>query len=138
MLDINVTFFIQLANFIIALFVVNILIIKPIREVVKKRRAMFAELASEAESVTQKSDARSESYAVSVDKARESGDALKNKLKLEGLDKEASIISGAQQEAMGYLQKSKAEIGAELESTRQVLRAQVGGMADRIVAKILA
>lgn len=138
MLDINITFFIQLANFIIALLVVNFLIIKPIREIVKKRRAHFGELAVGTEAVAAKCETRLTSYDEAMEQARTSGDELKSGLKAEGLAQEGSIMSAAQQEAQTYLQKSKNDIAAEVENARQALRGQVEGLAGKVVAKILA
>ena len=42
MLDLNVTLLFQLANFFIAIYVLNILLIRPIREIIKKRNGVMS------------------------------------------------------------------------------------------------
>ena len=48
MLDLNITLVFQLVNFFIAIFVLNILLIRPIREIIKKRNGVMDNLAGEA------------------------------------------------------------------------------------------
>jgi hypothetical protein len=48
MLDLNITLLFQLANFFIALFVLNILLIRPIREIIKKRNGIMDGMSDEA------------------------------------------------------------------------------------------
>ena len=50
MLDLNITLVFQLVNFFIAIFVLNILLIRPIREIIKKRNGVMDNLAGEADS----------------------------------------------------------------------------------------
>ena len=49
MLDLNITLLFQLANFFIALIVLNILLIRPVREIIKKRNGLMDDLAGEAD-----------------------------------------------------------------------------------------
>ena len=42
MLDLNITLVFQLVNFFIALYVLNLLLIRPIREIIRKRKAVMA------------------------------------------------------------------------------------------------
>ena len=48
MLDLNITLVFQLINFFIALFFLNWLLIKPIREIIKKRNGIMDDMASGA------------------------------------------------------------------------------------------
>ena len=41
MLDLNITLVFQLVNFFIALYVLNLLLIRPIREIIRKRKAVM-------------------------------------------------------------------------------------------------
>ena len=50
MLDLNITMAFQLVNFLIAIYVLNILLIRPIRDIIKKRNGIMDGMAEEAES----------------------------------------------------------------------------------------
>lgn len=50
MLDLNVTMIFQLVNFLVAIYVLNILLIRPIRDIIKKRNGIMDGMAEEAES----------------------------------------------------------------------------------------
>lgn len=54
MLDLNITMLFQLANFLITLFVLNLLLIRPIRKIIRDRKALMDNLSGEAESLRQK------------------------------------------------------------------------------------
>ena len=41
MLDLNITMLFQLANFLITLFVLNLLLIRPIRKIIRDRKALM-------------------------------------------------------------------------------------------------
>lgn len=44
MLDLNITLVFQLVNFFIALFMLNILLIRPIRTIIKKRNGIMDDM----------------------------------------------------------------------------------------------
>ena len=50
MLDRNITLVFQLVNFFIALYVLNLLLIRPIREIIRKRKAVMDDMSGESES----------------------------------------------------------------------------------------
>ena len=51
MLDLNVTMIFQLVNFLVAIYVLNILLIRPIRDIIKKRNGIMDGMAEEAEAI---------------------------------------------------------------------------------------
>ena len=51
MIDLNITLLIQLVNFLITLVVLNFLIIRPVRELIKKRNENMTRLINEAEKI---------------------------------------------------------------------------------------
>ncbi len=48
MLDLNITLVFQLVNFFIALYVLNLLLIRPIREIIRKRKAVMDDVMFKA------------------------------------------------------------------------------------------
>ena len=71
MLDLNVTLLFQLANFFIAIFVLNILLIRPIREIIKKRNGVMDDMAEEAGSFEYQAADRLTNYEAELARARQ-------------------------------------------------------------------
>ena len=62
MLDLNITLVFQLVNFFIALYVLNLLLIRPIREIIRKRKAVMDDMSGESESYEYQAEQRLSDY----------------------------------------------------------------------------
>ncbi|MDL2306796.1 ATP synthase F0 subunit B [Desulfovibrio sp. OttesenSCG-928-C06] len=136
--DLDITFLIQLANFLIAMVVLNFVLVKPIRKIMKERRDMVAGLARDSESFNSTAEARLNNYEAELDEARTKANAQKEQIRQQGLETEHGILESAQSEAQHILQKSRKDVAADMEAAMQALRGQVNGMAERAVARILS
>ena len=82
MIDLDYSFFIQLVNFIITLVVLNILLIDPIRKIIKKRQEVMAEKLGKIEQFTGQAEGKVKDYQAALDEARRQGvDVRKQKKK---------------------------------------------------------
>ena len=70
MISIDITLVFQVVNFLITLFILNVLIIRPIREVLARRRAHNAALAGDAGSMKDIAARKLESYEARLVQAR--------------------------------------------------------------------
>lgn len=70
MLDLNITLVFQLVNFFIALFMLNILLIRPIRTIIKKRNGIMDDMAGEADSFETQAAERLAEYEAELARAR--------------------------------------------------------------------
>ena len=71
MLDFDITLLFQLANFLIALFLLNKLLIKPVREVLAKRRRIIDDMTGEAVSFETQAEKSLADYEAALQRARE-------------------------------------------------------------------
>jgi F-type H+-transporting ATPase subunit b len=99
MLDINLTLFIQLANFLITMAALNFLLIRPVRDMIKKRRALASKLLQEADSFAQEAEKRLDGYEKALAEARRKGAASRDAKKEEGMGQESAILARAREEA---------------------------------------
>ena len=67
----HITFFIQLANFLIVLAILNPLLIKPIRKIIQARKEAAAALLGESESFFQSAEGKLAQYEKALSAARE-------------------------------------------------------------------
>ena len=79
MLDLNITLVFQLVNFFIALYVLNLLLIRPIREIIRKRKAVMDDMSGESESYEYQAEQRLSDYDNQLTRARQ--DAGQNREK---------------------------------------------------------
>lgn len=137
MVDVNITLAIQFVNFVIALLILNFVLIKPIRGILKKRRDIVDGLVGDTEKHSGEAAARIRRYEADLDSARASAADQRESIKQQGLDAEHGILADAQNEAQVHLQKSRREVEQEVAAAMRVLRGQVDALAGKVVAKVL-
>ena len=67
MIDLNATFFVQLVNFVLILILLNVILIGPIRKILKKRAEFVASQMEGIESFASSADAKLKDYELSLD-----------------------------------------------------------------------
>ena len=77
MLDLNITLVFQLVNFFIALYVLNLLLIRPIREIIRKRKAVMDDMSGESESYEYQAEQRLSDYDNQLTRARQDAEPRK-------------------------------------------------------------
>lgn len=138
MINIDITLLVQFINFVITLVVLNILLVRPIREIIKKRTGVMADLVSSTERFTQTADEKLKNYEAALDEARKAGTSERLRFKDEGQNQEKEIIAQASTKAQQQLSQARSEIDSQSKTAMDSLKSQVGSLADKAVAKILA
>jgi len=137
MIDLDVTFFYQFVNFIIIMIVLNFLLVRPIRGIIKKRNDVLAGYVSEAEKFTAEADEKLKNYNAALDEAKAAGVEERNQFKGQGTAEEQSIVQAASDEASAALKAERGGIASEAGSARDALKGQVGTLASKMVDKVL-
>lgn len=137
MVDVNITLVIQIANFLIALIVLNFFLIKPIRGILQKRRDIVEGLARDAQKSGNDAAERIQRYEAALDEARAAAFEQRDAIKQQGLESEQVIMAEAQNEAQAFLHKTRKEVEREVAAAMKSLSAQVDAMAGKVVAKVL-
>ncbi len=138
MINLDITLFVQFINFVITLVVLNILLIKPIREVIKKRTGVMAGLVGETERFTQSAAEKLKNYEAALEEARKAGTEERLRFKAEAQTEEQKLIGAAGAEAQKKLAAARGEIETQSKDAMESLKGQVGALADKAVDKILA
>ena len=137
MLNIDYTLIIQIANFLFLLFILNILLYKPIRQILSQRKE---EMDSFVGMIGEFKDKSAQSKkALEENKVEATKEGLKERetLKGEGSDQEKSLLKGATSEASEKLDQARDEIAASLVSARQTLEKELGLFSRELAQKIL-
>ena len=85
MVDLNITLWIQLANFLVTLVVLNYLLISPIRKIIRKRKDNVEGLIGEIEAFTAEKQQLLDEYESELRKAREAAAIYRKDGKLIGI-----------------------------------------------------
>ena len=138
MIDLNATFFVQLVNFVLILILLNVILIGPIRRVLKKRAEFMASQMEGIESFTTSADTKLKDYESALDAARVAATAGRMAMKADGQAKEKALLEVAGAEAATKLQAAKAEIASQSAAAKKALEGKVSGLASKAVARVLA
>jgi F-type H+-transporting ATPase subunit b len=137
MVDINWTVLIQIANFLVLLFVLNLVLYKPIRNIIHQRRTKFHGLEQNISNAGQSIEEKDKAISENLKEARLKGQSTKAAMMQAALEEEKAIIARINAKAQEDLAAVKAKISADTEGVRKALEKEVHSFADVITNKIL-
>jgi F-type H+-transporting ATPase subunit b len=131
------TLLLQFANFMILLVVLNVLLFKPLRNVLAARKAAIDGDLAKARSLDEQIQAQVAEYEAKLQEARLRGSQERAALRRAALTEEAGQLGVANEKASRRLQVLKEQIAGEAESARQGLRSETQALAREIAGKVL-
>ncbi len=136
-LEPNATLFIQIANFLLLLFLMNRLVYRPIRNILKARRErMTAFEASIAQFGTQASK-NTEALEQGMVLARSEGFQERERCKSEGRDEERVILKQAGAAVEDKIAKARKDLESRMDEVRGLLERQTAVFSKELAEKIL-
>ncbi len=138
MLDIHVKWLLVLAaNFIVLMFVLNIILYKPLLKIFKEREASTKGFLDAARDMGANKEAGIEKMNKEIAEARKKAKGVFENMRNEGLNSQKQALSDAEAKAAGMLQKAREELKAEVSKATQALRGDVEKFSDEIVRKLV-
>lgn len=137
MLDLNITLVFQLINFFIAIFFLNWLLIKPIREIIKKRNGIMDNLANEADGFHADAVARLKAYEEELAKARKQAGLTREEGKNSGLAELEAIVGKARQSARELLDENRANLHNQADVALSQLRDGIDDFSSMLGKKLM-
>ena len=138
MLDIDITAVIQMLNFFIAVIVLNYLLIRPIRDIIKQRKTKMGDTLASAEAFANSADEQLAGYQSSLNKARQDAALSRAGARADALGEQQTLVSEAGKRAQEQLAQTKESLLRETQSARTALAKQVTPLAAKAVAKMIA
>lgn len=137
MIDLNITFFIQCINFLVSLFIINSLIVSPIRGILAKRKAELERIHIEISHIKDEMDALYNSYETSIAEAFHHASEQK-KLTLEKSKSEAMIaIANSKEHALAITLEMEKNLATQCANLSQSLNQSVYSFAKNIVQRLV-
>ena len=137
MLDLNITLVFQLVNFFIALYVLNLLLIRPIREIIRKRKAVMDDMSGESESYEYQAEQRLSDYDNQLTRARQDAGQNREQAREAGAAEQASRVAEAQKRAQEIIAETRRNLQAEADASLKELRGQVATLSGQLAERVL-
>lgn len=137
MINVDGSVFIQIVNFIFLIWVLNIILYKPIRNVLAQRKEKVTGLEQSIETFNYDSKEKEEAFDAGIKEARAKGLKEKEALVEEASQEEKSIVEKINEKAQADLAQIRSTIAKDTESVRASLQEEIDSFADAIVKKIL-
>ena len=137
MLDLNITLLFQLVNFLVAIVVLNYLLIKPIREIIRKRKGVMDEISGEAGSFESQASQRLDNYEAELARARQEAGAARTLGREAGQAEQSAIVGDAQGKAREIIDEARRKLQQEAQTTLAELRGQVKGLSDKLANRLI-
>lgn len=137
MLKVDYTVFIQIANFLFLVFVLNMLLYRPIRDMLRRRREQVESFQTSRDDLLAKSGQNESALDESVVGARKEGFRTKENFKLEALDAEKGMLREAAASAADTIEKAKEEIESNMANVRQSLKEELSQFSKEMAERVL-
>ncbi|HDM78737.1 MAG TPA: hypothetical protein ENG51_20095 [Deltaproteobacteria bacterium] len=137
MLNINITLFIQIANVLILLYILNKILYRPIRTIIKKRKETIDDFTKRIEGLDGEVQAALEKFQAELREARRAGRQKVQVLKEEAFKEEKTLLDEAKKEAERLIASIREKIKEEIGQAREQLRGQIQIFSLQLAEKIL-
>ena len=137
MISIDGSLVIQIVNFIFLIWILNILLYKPIRDVLLQRNDKVTGLEQRIETCNNDTKEKDDAFASGIKDARAKGLKEKEILLAAATDEERKIIENINKKAQADLAEAREKIAQAAGVVRASLQQEIDAFADAIGQKIL-
>jgi len=137
MLEINITLIIQIVNFLVLLFLLNIILYKPIRKILGQRQEEMSASEGTIADLTDRSSRLNEELEQNTTAARKDGFKEKEDSKNEGRVEEAKMVQNAVESVGEKVTKSREDTERNMAGLRQSLEKEVTLFSQELAEKVL-
>ena len=137
MINVDGSVFIQIANFIFLIWIMNMILYKPIRKALLQRKEKVSDLERSIADFNIHALEKENAFASGIKEARANGLKEKQSLIQSGSDEEKNVIENINKKAQSELIKSREKIAKDAESVRVSLQKELDTFVNAIGQKIL-
>jgi F-type H+-transporting ATPase subunit b len=137
MINLNESILIQIVNFLVLVFLLNMVLYKPIRRMLAERKEKFRGMEAAIDKSVGEVSAKESTYSEGIKEARLLGVKQKEACIQAATDEEKQIIQKINDKAAANLAEIRVRVSKEAETARATLLKQVDEFAKEIGQKIL-
>lgn len=128
---------VQIANFIILIFVLNKVLYKPIRSILKERKVKINGLEQTIDGANKDAQVKDEAFSAGIKDARSEGLKQKESLVQAASAEEKEIIRKINEKAQADMAAVREKIAKDAEAVRKSLLSEIDKFANIISQKLL-
>jgi F-type H+-transporting ATPase subunit b len=137
MVSVDGSIVLQIVNFLLLIWILNMVLYKPIRKILLERKAKVAGLEAVIDDSAEQVGAKEKAYADGVRQARAAGQEEKEVLMQAAAEEEKAIIGKINADAQAELKVVKAKLAEEMGGVKAALEQEIDAFANAIEQKIL-
>jgi len=137
MISIDQTLLIQAVNFLVLIFVLNMILYKPILGIIDRRNQRIVESDEKVKELNKSVEQKMAEYEEKLRQAKLEAVEQKNKIEQEGSGEGESLIEGAKSEISQMVEGFHVKIGKEIDEVRGILKGQSQKISGEIAEKVL-
>lgn len=127
----------QFVNFLLMWGLLNVWLIKPIRNIIQKRKELVAEQTGKIDKFSADAETKIKDYEAALTVARKQGNEVRAEFKDQGTAVEQGLMSAAGAEASKTLSEARVALDGETKAAMNDLKKGVDGFAAKAAAKVL-
>ena len=137
MIKLDWTLFLQFANFMILMAVLNALLFKPLRAALRERRETVDGSKSKVTDLEEQIQAQVARYEAQLQEAKLQGNQERAAMRKAAQEEETKILAAAHDKATQKIQTIKEQIASEADADRAALRSGTEVLAKDVAGKVL-
>ena len=137
MVSVDGSLILQIINFIILIFVLNLVLYKPIRNILSQRKEKVDGFERDIETCLENAKEKEDAFSQGIKKARTQGLKQKDAFMLEAQTEEHKIIDEIHKKAQDELSRVREKISKDTETVRANLQKEIDVFAEAIGCKVL-
>ncbi len=137
MVSVDGSIVLQIANFLLLIWILNMVLYKPIRKILLERKEKMVGMQSDIDGSAQQVKSKEDAYADGVRQARAAGQKEKEMVMQAAADEEKAIIGKINETAQAELKEVREKITQEMGTVKAALEDEIDAFADAIGQKIL-
>jgi F-type H+-transporting ATPase subunit b len=126
-----------MVTFLALIFILNILLYKPILAIIDRRKKQLEELENEIKLFNDSVDKRVAEYDEKLKLAKSNASEIKKEIVKEGADRAKSIVDAVRNEIPLMAQEFQKKMDKEIMAARQILEGQSKRLSMEIATKVL-
>lgn len=137
MINLDITLVVQMINFLVLLFILNKILFRPIRNIIKERNQIVEDFNSDITSLTNQAQESVDQFEEKILEARKKGMDRVQAMKEEGEEAEFQLIASTSEEVHNKVEETRKQVKADIQAARDKLQEQVQAFSVAMTEKIL-
>ncbi|MBU0651833.1 MAG: ATP synthase F0 subunit B [Proteobacteria bacterium] len=137
MVSLDYSLGIQIVNFLLLIFILNVLLYKPILGMIDRRKKQLEESESEIKRLQESVEQKMVAYEEKLRQAKAAAVEQKNEIIGQGAEEAKTVIDAVRAELPGIMEHFRVQMDGEIAAARKILIDQSQNLSVEIAEKVL-